>query len=66
MIITASFSDYERVGLCPTQDEDNSASLINRGLLNNGDHVCVQTESDQGIRVYKVPRLLAILLYTIA
>ena len=34
---------------------------LKRGFLLKGDHVCVQTESNQGLRVDKVTRLLAML-----
>ena len=34
---------------------------LKRGLIKKGEQVCVQTESDQGLRVAKVTRLLAIL-----
>ena len=34
---------------------------LSMGLLDKGDQVCVQTESDRGLRVAKVTRLLAIM-----
>ena len=37
---------------------------LKRGFLDKGEYVCVQTESDFGLRVSKVTRLLAILGYT--
>ena len=34
---------------------------LKRGFLEKGEHVCVRIESDQGIRVDKVTKLLSIL-----
>ena len=34
---------------------------LKRGFLEKGEQLCVQTDSDQGLRAAKVARLLAIL-----
>ena len=39
---------------------------LKKGFLKEGDQVCVRIESDQGLRVAKVTRLLEMLGYTIA